>query len=260
MVFCLGEDALRSYDDGAKLLQLHDADVELENNICKIQCKQLSCKLDDLQDTVGTNVGHLQMESSFNSQVLYLLLSSTTDPQCQIRRTLANTIYEWCSNVDLRCAKGTEDNEYLTNQEVTILKEKLGRAAPSARVFSYPCDGFLRVNKPNSVCCRLFRHYTKHLNKQPASKSLVVFVGPVDTNVVVYGLYVKRCLESVLRENLCQSNMVFFVLDVGAALHVTKLAHILPDMDDTVHVNAWTALDPTKDVISCVILKFTCTN
>ncbi len=237
-------------------------------------------KLTDAATKLGGDVGQYQhvkfkiptknaAQKPVHVNFLLLVLSDRVDPGRSIRRGLKQRnlrdvrekqdVFCWAENSELMEAEG--DVSDMQKLEYRILRQWLKKTFPKPEIQARPLDSFLfdpDMTPTTSVTCRLRKRYVTIHEESNENNSdgncTVVFIGPLDRNIVHYRQYMRHCLPTLFEEHVTFKRKLVCVFDVNSHHHMGEMSQILPTGYDHFKTQIYSAFDPSRHSVSCVAL------
>ena len=216
------------------------------------------------KDMHGTEVGRLMRDRELMTNVIYILVDDCLDPERDIRRRLVKSpvrMYQWGQataltfNVDM----ADKDRQEFKRAELASLQKYLKKVpVHSLHIQHVPTDEFLQAaDDVMSVTEQLWDLFEKDgvdIGSE-AEKGTLVFIGPVNTDVVDHRACVHKCMEFFLEERLTPDKKVYCVFDIGPQFAMERAMDMISSLPEHVSVKLLTGLDPEQDQVTCMLLE-----
>ena len=202
-------------------------------------------------------------ERELETHVIYLVLDDCLDPKREIRERLVKgkrMMYKWGQSTTLRYPNNasTEARKELQVEELKSLQKYLGKLVPRLKVVQLPSDPFLLSKSPlASLTQQLYERFENEGVDEESSddQGTMVFIGPVDTEIMDHRACVHKCMESLLGDRLTQKKKVYCVFDIGPQYGMRCTVDMVCSLPSHVCVKLFTGLNPDQDQATCMLME-----
>ena len=202
--------------------------------------------------------------------VLFLLITDAIDLTYSIRKLLSKSrsMFSWQKNTCLSQNIINKDDTITAtprkqfeshSYEVRVFHRFLAKRVDKNKIYTYPSDTFICANDPTSVTQQLrerFENDEVRVENTDTPGNPIVFLGPVDHDIINYPPFVRRCLLAVVEELLTAVKEIYVLVDVGHDMGIVSWDTLMPNLPAYVSVNVSSAQDPKDNYISCVLIQF----
>lgn len=235
--------------------------AELKEGVYSGVREQIAANFKRANGQFGRCVGRYCVVKALDAHVGFVLLCDETDRAGSARRLMMGgeqnetTVYKW-SNEMIGSSATTDEQRA---QELERLERWMKAKIRPAGIHTFPKETILRRSGGEAVPLSVTSCLSQRFRGFDTVKdgTHLVFVVPVDSNVLKYTAYVRKRITAVLDEYLTSKRDVYIVLDVGADYGVTEVKDIMPMPMPSTEMDAYIAVDPKLAVLpTCAVLHF----
>jgi hypothetical protein len=209
--------------------------------------------LEESKDENGQPVGEYSYMEELETYVTFILVCDKTDPGQKIRDKLGHGKLAWSWSASTRVQPSGDNGAKYRQFEVRNLNKWLEmQTEGNFRVAIRPVEDILQTEDEESVTWQLRDWFQPR--SVPDSSNLVLFVGPVNQQLLTYKEYVQKCVMNFIKQRLTAEKEIYCVLDVSPNLGLSQIQDIIPVIPSHLEVNLWSGLDPAHLTVSCVVV------